>query len=108
MQFSSKGMRKFVVFCVSFFFFSFLLSKVSSAATVTFEAVMCNVYNLFSGTWGKIFAVFALVALGISFFLGKISWGTVLAVAIGIALIFGGMQIVETVLGTGSGLACSN
>jgi type IV secretory pathway VirB2 component (pilin) len=84
--------------------FAFFLPLQSYA--LDFSTVLCNAYSVFNGQWGKIFALFALVALAISFFLGKISWGTVLSVAMGVALIFGGNAIVNLLVG-GSGSICT-
>ena len=102
-----NSFSRLFLFASYFVLFLALSTKQSFAASFSFESILCNVYSLFSGQWGKIFALFALIALGISFFLGKISWGTVLAVAIGVALIFGGTAIVDGVLG-GSASVCAS
>jgi type IV secretory pathway VirB2 component (pilin) len=87
--------------------FAFTLIQ-SSAFATTSGGILCNALGFFTGNLGKTLALFALIALGVSFFLGKISWGTVLAVAFGIACIFGGSAIVNALSGTASGSgACS-
>ena len=90
------------VFLLSFFG----LQASSFAEGQSFDTIMCNGYNLFNGSWGRIFALFALIALGVSFFLGKISWGTVLSVGLGIGVIFGGSAIVGTLTGASGGVTC--
>ncbi len=89
--------------------FAFTLIQSSAfAAATTSSGILCNALGFFTGNLGKTLALFALIALGVSFFLGKISWGTVLAVAFGIACIFGGSAIVNALSGTASGSgACS-
>ena len=37
--------------------------------------VMCNALRLVTGSAGKTFAAFAIIATGIGFFTGKVSWG---------------------------------
>ncbi len=92
----------------AFFVLFFACSKFAIAAEVTFESVLCSAYGLFNGTIGKVFALFALIALGVSFFLGKVSWGTVIAIALGIGAIFGGTAIVNALSGeAGSTTICT-
>jgi type IV secretion system protein VirB2 len=92
--------------------FIFLLSGLapniafaSTNATSTsgsIDGVMCNAYKIFKGPLGKTFAVFAIVALGVGFFLGKVSWGTAIAIALGIGAIFGAPALVTIITGGGS------
>ncbi len=99
---SFKSFAKFALVLAS----SLLFSQFAMASTGT--NILCNALNLFTGNLGKTLAIFALIALGVSFFMGKISWGTVLAVAFGIACIFGGATIVNAISGgSGSGFSCS-
>ncbi len=71
--------------------------------------MLCGGYALFNGPIGKMFAVFAIVALGVGLFLGKITWGTVIAIALGIGCIFGAPMLVGFITtGTGtSGNPCA-
>jgi type IV secretory pathway VirB2 component (pilin) len=70
------------------------------------EDVMCKGYSIFNGPLGKTFAVFAIVALGVGFFLGKVSWGTAIAIALGIGAIFGAPALVATI--TGGATTCNS
>jgi type IV secretory pathway VirB2 component (pilin) len=69
--------------------------------------VLCNTLDLVTGGTGKTLAAFAVVALGIGFFLGKVSWGLMLAVALGIAALFGAPTIVNA-LGGGNAWGCED
>ena len=85
-------------------FFSFVISSfnfsVANAANEnTIQTNMCNAYEIFNGPLGKTFAVFAIVALGVGFFLGKVSWGTAIAVALGVGAIFGAPALVGVIVG---------
>ena len=100
-----------IAFCV--LFFSSIIFSVSAADNkeeigpdTTIDKVMCNAYTIFNGNLGKTFAVFAIVALGIGFFLGKVSWGTAIAVAVGVGAIFGAPGLVQTITG-GTDRICS-
>jgi len=78
--------------------------SVATAAPLTqIENTLCDILEILTGTAGKAIAVFALVFLGISLFLGKVSWGLAVSTALGIATIFGAPQLVS-VLGADSAL----
>ena len=65
-------------------------------------ATMCNVLNIVTGNAGKAFAAFAIISVGIGFFTGKVSWGLMIGVAMGIAAMFGAPTIVAAISGKGS------
>lgn len=68
---------------------------------------MCNAMQLVTGNAGKAFAAFAIISLGIGFFTGKISWGLMIGVSMGIAAMFGAPTIVAALSG-GSATDCGN
>ncbi len=61
--------------------------------------VVCNVYRLITGKVGRGVVVVVLFVTGISFYLGKVNWGTIVAIVIGAGLCFGGPAIVSVFLG---------
>lgn len=68
---------------------------------------MCNALQLVTGNAGKAFAAFAIISLGIGFFTGKISWGLMIGVAMGIAAMFGAPTIVAALSG-GKAVDCGS
>lgn len=60
---------------------------------------MCNALSIVTGTGGKAFAAFAIISVGIGFFTGKVSWGLMIGVAMGIAAMFGAPTIVAALSG---------
>ncbi len=100
---SLKSFAKFALVFASSLLFSHFANAGAAGAAGTTGNILCNALSLFTGNLGKTLAIFALIALGVSFFMGKISWGTVLAVAFGIACIFGGATIVNAISGASSG-----
>ena len=68
---------------------------------------MCNAMQLVTGNAGKAFAGFAIISLGIGFFTGKISWGLMIGVAMGIAAMFGAPTVVAALSG-GSAADCGS
>lgn len=69
------------------------------------ETVLCNALSIVQGSVGKSIAAFAIIFIGVSLFLGKVSWGVAIATALGIGAIFGASSIVE---GLGGGTeACT-
>ena len=67
------------------------------------EDTMCRVLALIQGGLGKGIAAFAVIFLGISLFLGKVSWGVVISTALGIGAIFGAAGIVGAISGDDNG-----
>lgn len=83
------------------------LAMAQTAATTTttgsgIDRALCNVYNAFTGTTGRVLASIAIIIVGIGALMGKISWGMALIVAIGVALVFGAASIVD-IIGKGVG-----
>ena len=70
--------------------------------------VMCNALKIVTGSAGKTFATFAVIATGIGFFTGKVSWGLMIGVAAGIATMFGGPSIVAAISGEDTKMMCAN
>jgi type IV secretion system protein VirB2 len=63
---------------------------------------MCNALRIVTGNGGKAFAAFAIISVGIGFFTGKVSWGLMIGVAMGIAAMFGAPTIVAALSGEGA------
>ncbi len=68
--------------------------------------VMCNALRLVTGSAGKTFAAFAIIATGIGFFTGKVSWGLMIGVTAGIATMFGAPSIVAAISGQDTTMSC--
>jgi type IV secretory pathway VirB2 component (pilin) len=69
--------------------------------------VMCNALRLVTGSAGKTFAAFAIIATGIGFFTGKVSWGLMIGVTAGIATMFGAPSIVAAISGQDTNMTCT-
>ena len=106
-----KNFAKLLAFC----FLSLVVSQSSAFAQSSgvtsyddnpLSRVLCNVYKITTGNAGKTFCAFAIVAAGVGFFTGKLNWGLLIALVLGIAAIFGAPKIISAITGT-SGLDCS-
>ncbi len=91
-----------------------VLSSDAFAATVPGDentnilvTTMCNALKIVTGNGGKAFAAFAIISVGIGFFTGKVSWGLMIGVAMGIAAMFGAPTIVAAISGE-SAYDCKN
>jgi type IV secretory pathway VirB2 component (pilin) len=73
----------------------------------TFSKSICNAFRIATGSAGKTFAAFAIIATGIGFFSGKVSWGLMIGVAAGIATMFGAPSIVAAISGTTVNTQCT-
>jgi len=115
-----KNFAKLLAFC----FLSLVVSQsygfaqASSTSTTTsatvinvddnpLSRVLCNVYKITTGNAGKTFCAFAIVAAGVGFFTGKLNWGLLIALVLGISAIFGAPKIISAITGT-TGLTCNN
>jgi type IV secretory pathway VirB2 component (pilin) len=92
-------MQNRTIWLISLVFFSIILREQVFASGAMTDA-MCNGYKIFNGPVGKMAAVFAIVALGVGLFMGKITWGLVIAVALGIGAIFGAPKLVAAMTGS--------
>ena len=72
---------------------------VSTADSNALVDSMCRALNIVTGSGGKAFAAFAIITVGVGFFTGKISWGLLIGVALGIAAMFGAPTIVSAING---------
>jgi len=70
----------------------------STAGTTTddnfFVYSICKAYKTMTGKGGKAFAAIAIISCAIGFFTGKVSWGLLIAVSLGIAVMFGAPSII--------------
>ena len=78
----------------------------ASVSSNSLSRVMCNALRIVTGSAGKTFAAFAIIAVGIGFFSGKVSWGLMIGVAAGIAAMFGAPSIVAAISGQQTDMQC--
>ena len=64
-----------------------------------FSQAICNFMNIVTGNAGRAVVGVVVIVLGIMFFLGKVSWSLVLAVALGAGAMFGAPAIVGVITG---------
>lgn len=61
---------------------------------------LTNFLGYLTGAWGKIIATLAIVGIGYAcFFLGKVHKGYVVAVVVGIGLVFGAQEVLTHMTG---------
>ena len=61
--------------------------------------VLCNVLVFVTGGVGKTIASFIIIGVGIGFFTGKVSWGLLIGVTLGISAMFGAPAIIGAITG---------
>lgn len=72
-----------------------------------FISSLCNAYNCFFGNDVVVFiGTIAIIFLGIGAFFGKLNWGLVIVVVIGIIVIGGAGQFAAMVVGNGATNPC--
>jgi type IV secretory pathway VirB2 component (pilin) len=60
---------------------------------------LCNAYSFVTGKIGRTLVVIVIFVTGVTFYLGKVSWGSVTAILLGAGLCFGGPAIVAIIVG---------
>ncbi len=85
------------------------LAQTTSGTTTDdnfFVYSICKAYGTMTGKGGKAFAAIAIISCAIGFFTGKVSWGLLIAVSLGIAVMFGAPSIIG-LLGGGTLGTCN-
>ncbi|MDR2527186.1 MAG: TrbC/VirB2 family protein [Rickettsiales bacterium] len=80
----------------------------SAAEGGTMAVVLCNVLGFVTGTVGKTLASFVIIGVGLGFFTGKVSWGALIGVTLGISALFGSPAIIRAVTGGGNTICGRN
>ena len=78
-----------------------LLTPAAAFAAITLSGEFGNIVTTISGSTGKALSIIACMALGIGALFGKISYIRAMALAVGVAMVFGAATIVST-LGAGT------
>jgi len=71
----------------------FAVESYADAVTDT----LCNAISFVQGGVGKAVAIIVIISVAIMMFLGKITWGVAIAVAVGMGLLFGAQSVVEAI-----------
>jgi type IV secretory pathway VirB2 component (pilin) len=77
---------------------SFAFAQTGSSALTD---AMCLVIKMITGKGGKAIVALCLIGLSVGFFNGKVSWGLILTVVVGVAAMFGAPSIAAVLLGGG-------
>ena len=64
-----------------------------------FGQAICNLMNVVTGNAGRAVVGVVVIVVGIMFYLGKVTWSLVLAVALGAGAMFGAKSVVKIVTG---------
>ncbi|MEI7668859.1 MAG: TrbC/VirB2 family protein, partial [Pseudomonadota bacterium] len=83
-------------FAIISFFLLLLLPETASAAG-EISGIICTVANSLTGATGKAIATAALIFVGLGALFNKASWGVVLSLGLGIALIFGASSFMSAI-----------
>ncbi len=98
------------IFTISYYLFPELLfattetTKIGGDNSNAIAIVICNVVKQLTGSIGQALSTVAVIFIGIGLFMGKISWGLALGIAVGIAMLFGAESVVTWI--SGAKFAC--
>ncbi len=79
-------------------------AELPQAQNTQITNILCNAVNQLTGNIGRSIAILIVISLAISLFLGKVSWGMAIAVAVGMGILFGAKDVVQLLSG---GTMCS-
>ena len=100
----NKKLIFILIFLMSFGMFSqaFASNNDASDASAHLTQVLCNVIDVIQGPTGKTICIIVIITLSIGLFLGKVTWGVAIAIAVGMGILFGAGQLVGFLSKTGS------
>ncbi len=105
----------FKALVISFFALSFLLlspgiefgvlasgttSATSATSSTAIQNILCNAVNQLTGGIGRAIAIIVIISSAFMLFLGKISWGLGISIAIAMGLLFGAGSVVNMLSGS--------
>ncbi len=81
----------------------------AAAQLAFFKTVLCRFVEILSGDVAKGIATVGIIFLGIAAFFGKLNWGLVVTIALGVMFIFGAGTIITYIHGAAaSGVGLQN
>ncbi len=83
-----------------------IVDELANVSQNSFTENACNILRIATGSAGKTFATFAVIATGIGFFTGKVSWGLMIGVTAGIATMFGAPSMIAAITGQSTNMLC--
>jgi len=91
-------------FCIALAMIS--ISDAAFAGNDVIGATLCRLIENINGSIARSVATLAIFAVGISLFMGKLSWGTAALTAGGVAVVFGAGQMVAWLSGSDANSEC--
>jgi type IV secretion system protein VirB2 len=99
---SDFTMRNSLVVCLIMCVIGLIVPVNALAAATTspdITSVLCAAVNQLRGPIGQAIAALIIISLAIALFLGKVTWGVAIAVAVGMGLLFGATGVVGLLTG---------
>lgn len=69
----------------------------ADAADSELTGTLCKIINIIRGGVGRTIAIIVVMSIAIMMFLGKVTWGVAIMVAVGMGLLFGAPALVASV-----------
>lgn len=100
--------KAFAVIVMSLFLLSISFEALAQGTSTTTQnaaesskitEVICNAIGQLTGPIGRAIAVLIIISLAIALFLGKVTWGLAIAVAVGLGILFGASNVVGLLTG---------
>lgn len=74
----------------------------STNASSQITNILCNAINQISGPIGRTISVLVVISVALGLFVGKITWGLAIAIAVGMGILFGATSVVGLLSGDGT------
>lgn len=98
----STSIRPFAAIAMMATVFSLTLIEPSFAQSGGIESVLQNIVNMLTGNVARLLAIIAVIIVGIAWMFGYLDLRKAAFVVLGIGIIFGATEIVNTISGGGA------
>lgn len=105
---TSKKLDAFMVFALMVAITYMVLPNLAYCGTaITIDSILCNITRQISGNIGKAIAILIVISVALGLFVGKITWGVAIAIAVGMGVLFGAESIVKLISGSDAAICAT-
>lgn len=92
------------LFAISFVIFAPVEQPQAQGQNSMITNILCNAINQITGPVGRAISILIIISLAIALFIGKVSWGMAIAVAVGMGILFGAKDVVNLISGSSAAM----
>ena len=96
----------FKAMAISFLALSFLMlspsvefGALANSSSTQIQNILCNAVNQLTGGIGRAISIIIIISVALMLFMGKVSWGLGISIAVALGLLFGAGSVVNLLSG---------